>query len=92
MRLALAERFQDDVRSLPEPSRAAVFDALLALPDALKEPHRHAGLGIRKLHASGVWEARIGLGVRIVFALERNLCTLVRVGTHDEVRRYLRSL
>jgi mRNA-degrading endonuclease YafQ of YafQ-DinJ toxin-antitoxin module len=89
MRVALAEAFQRDVRALSETHRLAVFDAMLSLPRALGDPHAHAGLGIRKLHASGIWEARVGLGLRLVFALEANLLTLVRVGSHDDIRRYL---
>jgi hypothetical protein len=72
--------------------RGAVFDPLLSLPRAVGDPHLHAGLGIRKLHGSGIWEARVGLGLRLVFALEPGLVTLVRAGTHDEIRRYLRTL
>jgi mRNA-degrading endonuclease YafQ of YafQ-DinJ toxin-antitoxin module len=92
MKVALGEGFQRDVRGLPESQRPSVFEALLALPRAMGAPHLHAGLGIRKLHASGIWEARVGLGLRVVFTLETNLLTLVRVGTHDEIRRYLRQL
>lgn len=92
MRVALGERFQSEVRGLETERRAAVFEAILALPGALEEPHRHAGLGLRKLHASGIWEARVGLGLRLVFALEPGLLTLVRVGSHEDVRRYLRQL
>lgn len=92
MRVALAEGFQRDVRGLSEAHRLAVFDAMLALPRALGDPHAHAGLGIRKLHASGIWEARVGLGFRLVFGFESDLLTLVRVGSHDEIRRFLRQL
>ncbi len=92
MRIALAEGFQRDVRALSEAHRLAVLDALLSLPRAMGDPHVHAGLGIRKLHASGIWEARVGLGLRLVFALEANLLTLVRVGGHDEIRRFLRQV
>ena len=92
MRVALAEGFQRDVRALSEAHRLAVLDALLSLPRAMGDPHVHAGLGIRKLHASGIWEARAGLGLRLVFALEANLLTLVRVGSHDEIRRFLRQV
>jgi mRNA-degrading endonuclease YafQ of YafQ-DinJ toxin-antitoxin module len=92
MRIALSERFQRDVRDLEPQVRAAVFEALLALPGALGDPHTHAGLGIRKLHRSGIWEARVGLGLRLVFGLEPTLLTLVRVGSHDEIRRFLRDL
>lgn len=92
MRIALAERFQRDVRGLDDAARAIIFDAVLALPTAIGDVHHHQGLGLRKLHRSGIWEARIGLGLRLVFTVERDLCTLVRVGSHEDVQRYLRSL
>lgn len=92
MKFGLTERFQRDVRDLDARQRAAVFEVMLASPRVLGEPHTHAGLGLRKLHRSGIWEARVGLGLRLVFALEPDLLTLVRVGTHDDVRRYLRDL
>jgi mRNA-degrading endonuclease YafQ of YafQ-DinJ toxin-antitoxin module len=92
MRIELTERFQRDVRALSSDGRAAVFEALLGLPGAIGDVHRHAGLGLRKLHRSGIWEARVGLGLRVVFTVERQTCTFVRAGTHDEIRRYLQSL
>ena len=92
MRVGLFEAFRRDVRALSDAHRLAVFDAMLALPRAVGDPHVHAGLGIRKLHASGIWEARVGLGLRLVFGLEADLLTLVRVGGHDEIRRFLRQI
>ncbi len=92
MRIELTERFRRDVRALDADGRAAVFEALLNLPAAMGDLHRHAGLGLRKLHHSGVWEARVGLGLRILFTVEQKAYTFVRAATHDEIRRYLRSL
>jgi mRNA-degrading endonuclease YafQ of YafQ-DinJ toxin-antitoxin module len=92
MRVVLAEALQKDVRGLSEIHRLSVFDAMLSLPRVLGDPHAHAGLGVRKLHPSGIWEARVGLGLRLVFAIESERLTLVRVGTHDEIRRHLRQL
>jgi mRNA-degrading endonuclease YafQ of YafQ-DinJ toxin-antitoxin module len=92
MRVALAATFQRDVRAFSDTHRLAVFEVLLALPRAVGDPHLHAGLGIRKLHASGIWEARVGLGLRVVYTLEADLLTLARVGSHDEIRRYLRQI
>jgi mRNA-degrading endonuclease YafQ of YafQ-DinJ toxin-antitoxin module len=92
VRVALTERFQRDVRALSSDQRGAVFEVMLSLPGVLGNPHRHAGAGIRKLHRSGIWEARVGLGLRLVYALEPGTLTLARVGTHDEIRRYLKDL
>ena len=92
MRIALTERFQSDIRGLTDLERAAAFDVLIALPKAMGQPHLHAGVGVRKLHPSGIWEARCGLGLRLVFTLAKDLATFVRIGSHDEVKRYLKSL
>ncbi len=92
MRIALTERFQRDVRALSKDQRATLFEAILVLPRAVGAPHVHMGLGMRKLHASGIWEARVGQSLRLVFTLEPQGLTLVRVGTHDDIRRFLREL
>jgi mRNA-degrading endonuclease YafQ of YafQ-DinJ toxin-antitoxin module len=92
MRIALTARFQRDVRSLRTDEREAVFRVIRALPEALGRPHLHSGHGLRKIHRSGIWEARVGLSLRIVFGYRDDCATLSRVGTHDDVRRYLRSL
>jgi mRNA-degrading endonuclease YafQ of YafQ-DinJ toxin-antitoxin module len=92
MKIALTEHFQADVRGLSIEQRAAVFEVLLSLSKALGSPHLHAGLGMRKIHRTGIWEARVGLGLRLVFTFADGVLTLVRAADHDEVRRYLRSL
>lgn len=92
MRIALTERFQRDAGTLSKKQRSALFEVILALPKVVGKPHLHQGVGVRKIHASGVWEARVGLGLRLVFALEPDRISLVWVGTHDDVRRFLREL
>lgn len=92
MRVLLTERFQRDARDLDDEQRRAVFDVILSLPRVVGDPHTHAGLGMRKLHRSGIWEARVGLGLRLVFGLQPDMLSLVRVGNHEDVRRFLREL
>ena len=92
MRIVLTERFQSDIRSLTPPERERVFGAMLALPRALGDVHAHAGLGLRKLHRSGIWEARVGLNLRLILTLIDGSMTFARAGTHDEVKRFLRDL
>lgn len=92
MKVLLTERFQRDARDLEDEQRRALFDVILSLPRAMGDPHTHAGLGVRKLHRSGIWEARVGLGLRLVFGLQGDLLALVCVGSHEDVRRFLREL
>jgi mRNA-degrading endonuclease YafQ of YafQ-DinJ toxin-antitoxin module len=92
MRVALTERFQPDMREIDDTERAAVFEAMLGVPRALGRPHAHAGIGLRKLHVRGIWEARVGLGLRVVFTVEPDLLTFVRAGNHDDIRRFLRTI
>ena len=92
MRIALTDRFQRDARELQGAQRAAMFDMILSLPPAIGSPHLHAGLGIRKIHSSGIWEARMGLGLRVIVAIEKDLLSFVRIGSHDEIKRYLKTI
>lgn len=92
MRIVLTERFQHDFDRLPSKDQAHVIRVVERLPTAMGAPHRHAGLGIRKLHRSGIYEARIGLHVRVVFLHTKQQMILHRVGNHESVRRYLRQL
>lgn len=92
MRLTLTESFQRDVDSLSTAQRDQIFSVILKLPKVVKDVHAHSGMGLRKLHSSGIFEARIGLGLRVVLAIESNQIILHRIGGHDEIRRYLKSL
>ena len=92
MTLLMKERFQRDLRSLSKAEKARCFELLLVLPKAVGQPHEHSGIGLRKIHKSGVWEARVGLGLRVVFAMKADQIILATIGSHDHVRKYLSSL
>lgn len=92
MQMTLTQTFQRDAAALPEAEKAQLFSVILKLPAAIKDVHRHTGLGLRKIHSSGIYEARIGLGLRVVFGFDQSNLFLHRVGSHDEIRRYLKGL
>jgi len=73
----------------PEP-QAAVLTALLHLPLAFGRPHAHAGLGLRQLRR-GIFEARLGLQIRVLFERDCDLLVIKTLGDHGEIRRYLRA-
>jgi hypothetical protein len=63
-----------------------------AIPAAFRDPARHSGIGLRKLHPSGMWEVRVGLGLRILFSLEPDRARMLRVTDHHGVQQYLKTL
>ena len=91
MRITLTERFRAAVLALPADAKARVFDLVLRRPAVLRNPGAHPGAGLRKLHPRGIWEARVGLDVRVVFGLGKDEIVFDLVGSHDDVRRYLRT-
>ena len=75
---------------LPDAERDAVRAAFRALPGAFGAPHIHAGLGIRKLDATH-FECRAGISTRVIFKREGRSLIVQMLGTHDEVRAFLRN-
>lgn len=92
MRLSIVEAAQRDLGGLSEDQRAVVLLRLLDIPGAFRDPARHTGAGLRKLHPAGIWEVRCGLDLRLLLELRKDEAVLLKVGTHDDVRRYLRGI
>lgn len=83
--------FKGEARSLSDEQLDQLDVALRLLPGALGKPHRHSGLGIRRLQKNH-FELRGSRDLRVVFELEGRTATLRMVGNHDEVRRFLKNL
>ena len=92
MKICLLERFQRDLQELQDADKTKCIDLLLSLPRSVGGPHLHSGVGIRKIHRSGIYEARLGLSLRVIFALRPDEVVLVTAGSHDRVQRYLKTL
>ena len=92
MKVSFLDPFLRQLRVARTQDRAAVLDALLDLEPALANPSRHSGLGLRKLHPTDLWEVRIGLALRVLFRLSRDEAIFAFLGTHDDVKRFLKNL
>ena len=90
MRIELHPRLRKRAAKLSARERAEIETSLRALADGFGQPHRHAGLGIRRLR-KGLFECRAGLQWRIVFFAEKGALSAYDVMTHDEVKAWLRS-
>lgn len=92
MTITLEERFVRACLAVSATERQAVFHALLNLERALCDPRLYAGAGLRKLHPSGIWEVRLSLSLRALFTLGSGTASFLFLGTHGEVKRFLRGL
>jgi hypothetical protein len=82
----------EELRSFDRETRRALGEAINLARDAWGHPHLHAGAGIRKLTPTH-FECRAGLRLRFVFQdLGKNGLFFVFLGTHDQVRQYVKTL
>jgi hypothetical protein len=68
-----------------------VEEALRVLPDCFGQPHRHAGISIRRMKKN-IFECRAGLKIRLLFRANERALEIFFVGGHDDVRRLIRHL
>jgi hypothetical protein len=90
LRLDVKERVLEAIAELPEREAAEITSALESIPATFGHPHVHRGLGIRQLRP-GIYEARIGLGLRAIFTREGGWLRVQLIGNHNDVRRWLKS-
>ena len=89
-RLDLSGAFRARVRAYPKATRGKIGLALQHLEKDFGHPHRHRGLGIRKLTGS-FFEIRVGLDIGLVSQNRTDCLLFVMAGNHDEVQKFLRA-
>ena len=88
LEIDFSPQYKRRARQLSEDQRRHLAVAADTLGEAFGRPHRHSGLGIRRL-GGNLYEFRVGRDMRVVFELEGSAATLKMVGSHDVVRRFL---
>ena len=90
MKVRYLNSFLRGFEPLPVRDRQKVTGVVSGLLNIIEKRARPSkGLGIRKLR-NNLWEARIDINARILFALEAGLITFAFVGSHDKIKRYLK--
>jgi len=88
-RLIVKARFQRTYDRLSAAEQDLVKKALRSLRTYLDTGQAPSGLGVKKL-GPGVYEFRAGLALRGVYVEEAAVLALALLGSHDEVRRFLK--
>jgi mRNA-degrading endonuclease RelE of RelBE toxin-antitoxin system len=89
IRIFLGNRLLRSLGKLDPGVREKVETALSEVSQNFGDPHRHGGLGLRKL-SPGLWECRLGIQLRIVFLQEKDRLIAYDIMNHDEVRAWLK--
>jgi hypothetical protein len=69
---------------------AQIEEKLALVAAQFGDPHRHGGLGLRKLGRRS-YEARLDRDWRIVFIREEDRLTAYDLMNHDQVRKWLKA-
>lgn len=82
-------KFEAAYRHLPENEKRLVDKALENFQKYLDTGEIPGGLGVKHL-GRRTYEFRAGLALRIIYVVEGEQIILALLGSHDEVRRFLR--
>lgn len=88
--VTLSPRIRKTAEKLPPDVREKAGKVIAAVAAAFGEPHKHSGLGLRKL-ARRSYEARVHLQWRVVFIHAGKSLIAYDVMDHDEVASWLRG-
>jgi len=81
--------FERSLHQLDEARKARVKRSIrlaVAFFETGQLPH---GLGLKPL-ARELWEIRVGLPDRVIFRKSKNTIEFILVGSHDEIKRFLK--
>lgn len=95
MRYLYKRRFLEAYDLLSDKEREAVRDSERQVREFHRTRRLPHGLGLKKLYSrqgEAVYEARVGLALRILWAETQDLAVFILLGSHDEVRRHLKKL
>lgn len=84
------------LRAMTKEERRRIGEVIQEVRTGFGRPHLHAGTGIRDLSPRGskenIYECRVGRSLRLIFTVERSTILYFHMlGTHDEVRRFLKA-
>ena len=90
IRVLLSERIKKTAGQLPADVRGKASQAIADVGAAFGDPHKHRGLGLRKL-AQRSYEIRVHLQWRVVFIYDGAALIAYDVMNHDQVAHWLRG-
>jgi len=91
MRYAYQPSFLETTRGLSEDQATKLLKAIEGFQRAMDGRQWPQGLGMTHLRA-GYFEFRVGIRSRVIYHRSGDLIQYVLYGSHDEVRRFLKTV
>jgi len=92
MRYEFKPSFDRSIKLLPSQDKAEIKTLCLVFIDLLEEERELAkGIGLKKLK-NNYWEIRMGLKPRVLFRWNEDTIQFILAGSHDQVRRFLKTV
>jgi hypothetical protein len=89
--ISFTKRFTTCLRGSSDAELQAVERTCRLAGEVFGHPHRHTGVGLRRLGRAH-FECRVGVNRRLVFFREGDRLIFDFAGNHDQVQGYLRGL
>jgi mRNA-degrading endonuclease YafQ of YafQ-DinJ toxin-antitoxin module len=83
--------FDKTFQNLELDRKEKVAQAVSLLIDFFETGKKARGLGLKHLRED-FWEIRVNIKDRIIFTIEKNKIVFVIVGSHDEIKRFLKTI
>lgn len=91
MRYEYKPSFDRTFKRLPPDRKKKVTEAISFLIDFFETGKKTKGLGLKNPRGD-FWEIRANIRDRIIFTLIDGTVSFIIVGTHDEIRRFLKAI
>ena len=82
--------FRKALAKLGAQERKRIEAATTMVAKAWGDPHRHSGISIRNIRP-GIYEARCGLRLRLLFIHDHDELVFFLFGAHDAVQKWIRN-
>ena len=91
MKYEFKSSFDKTFKKLELNRKKKVMQAVSLLIDFFEIGKKAKGLGLKHLRED-FWEIRVNIKDRIIFTLKEETVGFVIVGSHDEIKRFLKSI
>ncbi len=91
MRIEFRKSFEKSLKKINPKDKENVHEVCQTLLDVIeKRENPSQGIGLKKLEKT-FWEIRVGIHLRIIFEWQEDLIKFLLVGSHDEIKRFLKE-